>query len=75
LDVENHGVAPDVEVDLDPQAARAGHDPQLEKAVAVVLEALKKHEAARPRRPGYPNYHRAQGTNSKDGSASTPRDR
>jgi tricorn protease len=74
-DVENHGVAPDVEVDLDPQAVRGGHDPQLEKAVAVVLEALTKHEATRPRRPAYPNYHRTQGTNSKDGSGSAPRDR
>ena len=42
-DVENRGVAPDVEVDFDPQAVRAGHDPQLEKAVQIVLEELKKH--------------------------------
>src|SRR5262249_45775620 len=34
-DVENHGVAPDVEVELDPKAMREGHDPQLEKAVAI----------------------------------------
>jgi tricorn protease len=57
-EVENHGVAPDIEVEMDPQAWRAGHDPQLEKAVAVVLEELKKPQADKPKRPAYPNYHR-----------------
>jgi tricorn protease len=57
-EVENHGVDPDIEVDLDPQAMRAGHDPQLEKAVAVVLEALEKHPLARAKKPAYPNYHK-----------------
>jgi tricorn protease len=56
-DVENHGVAPDVEVDLDPQAVRAGHDPQLEKAVQIVLDELKKHPLPRHKKPAYPNYH------------------
>jgi tricorn protease len=46
--------------ELDPQAVRAGHDPQLEKAVAVVLEELKKHPPTRPQRPAYPNYHKAE---------------
>ncbi len=35
-DVENRGVAPDIEVEYDPQAVRAGKDPQLEKAVELV---------------------------------------
>jgi tricorn protease len=56
--VENVGVAPDVEVDLDPQAWRAGHDSQLEKAVAIVLDELKKKPAPAPRKPAYPNYQR-----------------
>jgi tricorn protease len=56
-DVENHGVAPDVEVDLDPYEVRAGRDPQLEKAVEIVLEALKRKPPARPTKPAYPNYH------------------
>jgi tricorn protease len=55
-DVENKGVAPDVEVELDPQAMRAGHDPQLEKAVQVVLEELKKHPLPKHKRPTFPNY-------------------
>jgi tricorn protease len=57
-DVENHGVDPDYDVDLDPAAVRAGHDPQLEKAVAVVLEEMKKHPGPRPKKPAFPNYHK-----------------
>jgi tricorn protease len=60
-DVENHGVDPDVEVELDPQAMRAGHDPQLEKAVELVLDALNKHPLAHHQRPTFPNYHKGQG--------------
>lgn len=41
--VENHGVAPDVEVWQDPAQMRAGHDPQLEKAVSIALDKLKKN--------------------------------
>jgi tricorn protease len=40
--VENYGVMPDIEVDLDPRPWRDGRDPQLEKAVEVVMKALKK---------------------------------
>jgi tricorn protease len=58
-EVENHGVAPDVEVELDPQAWRQGRDTQLEKAVAVTLELLAKNPPpAKPKRPAYPNYHK-----------------
>jgi tricorn protease len=57
-DVENHGVAPDVEVDLDPYEVRHGRDPQLERAVEIVLEALKKNPPPQPKRPPYPNYHK-----------------
>ena len=42
-EVENHGIAPDLEVELDPKLVRQGHDPQLEKAVEVTMEALKKN--------------------------------
>jgi tricorn protease len=58
-EVENVGIAPDIEVELDPQAVREGHDPQLEKAVEVVLHALDKNPLAKPPKPAYPNYHRA----------------
>jgi len=55
-DVENHGVPPDIPVLLDPKAWRQGHDTQLEKAVEVVLEELKKHPPAKPRLPAFPDY-------------------
>src|SRR5437764_4223751 len=41
-EVENRGVAPDVEVEFDPHVWRTGHDPQLERAVQMALDALKK---------------------------------
>ena len=56
FDVENKGVAPDLEVELDPAAWRQGRDPQLEKAVAVVLDELEKHPPAPVKRPKYPVY-------------------
>jgi tricorn protease len=60
-EVENVGVAPDVEVELDPQAWRQGHDAQLEKAVEVVLEELRRNPLPTPRKPAYPNYHKSAG--------------
>jgi tricorn protease len=55
-DVENHGVAPDIEVELDPAQVRQGHDPQLEKAVQVVMEELEKNPLQDPKRPAYTVY-------------------
>ncbi len=58
-DVENHGVQPDVEVEIDPFLWRQGHDPQLEKAVEVVMENLKSHPLPKYKKPAYPDYHKA----------------
>ena len=55
-DVENHGVAPDVEVEQDPKAVHDGHDPQLERAVSIALEQLEKNSVPAPHRPAFPNY-------------------
>lgn len=57
-DVENRGVAPDIEVDFDPKVVRAGKDPQLEKAVEIVLAELSKNPVKRPTRPLFPNYYK-----------------
>ncbi len=57
-DVENHGVDPDVAVEQDPKLVSEGHDPQLEKAVAIALEGIAQHPMAQPERPAYPNYHK-----------------
>lgn len=40
-DVENKGIAPDIEVDEDPKLVAQGRDAQLEKAVEVCMELLK----------------------------------
>lgn len=57
-EVENVGVAPDVEVELDPKLWREGRDAQLEAAVRVVMEELEKNPLPAYRRPAYPDYHR-----------------
>lgn len=54
--VENIGVPPDVEVDQEPAAVMAGGDPQLEKAVALAMEALAKNPPPSPKRPPFPLY-------------------
>ena len=55
-EVENHGIAPDIEVENDPASVAAGHDAQLEKAVQVTLDALKANPVVIPAHPPYPNY-------------------
>jgi tricorn protease len=56
-EVENHGVPPDIEVDLDPADWRQGRDAQLDKAIEVVMQNLKEHPLPEIKRPLYPNYH------------------
>ena len=55
--VENHGIAPDVTVWQDPALIRTGHDPQLERAVALALEQLQEHPPAHYERPPWRDYH------------------
>ena len=52
--VENEGVPPDIEVEQWPAEVAAGHDPQLEKAIQVVMEELKANPPKRPVRPPFP---------------------
>jgi tricorn protease len=56
LDVENKGVAPDIDVDLDPILWRAGRDSQLEKAVQVTMDSLQKNPIVKPKNGAAPNY-------------------
>ncbi|HXD29931.1 MAG TPA: PDZ domain-containing protein [Pyrinomonadaceae bacterium] len=57
-EVENRGIAPDVEVENDPASVAGGADPQLEKAIQITLEALRKNPVVIPDHPPYPNYHK-----------------
>ncbi len=52
--VENVGVPPDIEVEQLPAEVAAGRDPQLEKAIEVVLAELQKHPPPKPSRPQFP---------------------
>ena len=56
-EVEGHGIAPDVQVEELPKDVAAGHDAQLERAVAIVLQQLKEHPVPESPIPPYPNYH------------------
>jgi tricorn protease len=60
-DVENRGIEPDIEVEQDPAAVRQGRDPQLEKAVEVVLQELEKNPQPKLERPKFPDYRSARG--------------
>jgi hypothetical protein len=55
---ENIGVFPDVEVELDPALVRQGRNPQLDKAIEIVLDELAKNPLPKPKRPAYPDYHK-----------------
>ena len=56
LDVENKGVAPDFDVELDPKLWRLGRDSQLEKAVEATLSTLQKNPPKKPANGAFPNY-------------------
>ena len=49
--VENHGVEPDVDIEDQPADLLAGHDAQLEAAVAMMLKAIGGQPAALPAPP------------------------
>jgi tricorn protease len=56
--VENHGVDPDIEVENQPSDILAGHDAQLETAVAVLMKQIEgkspDYPAPPPLLPAYP---------------------
>jgi tricorn protease len=51
--VENRGVDPDIEVDNRPDLVMQGRDPQLERGIALLNEALAKNPPVTPQRPPY----------------------
>lgn len=46
--VENYGTDPDIEVEITPQEYADGRDPQLDKAIDVVLRQLQEHPVELP---------------------------
>lgn len=53
--VENEGVTPDIAVEQTPKDVIAGRDPQLERAIAYVMEELRKNPPKVAKRPPYPD--------------------
>jgi tricorn protease len=52
--VENVGIPPDYDIDIWPKDWVAGKDPQLDKAIELAQDALKKHPPKDDKRPPYP---------------------
>jgi tricorn protease len=65
-EVENAGVAPDIEVELDPAEWRKGHDTQLERAVETLMQQIGQHPRTEPVRPPFPVYERCCGLDAKN---------
>jgi hypothetical protein len=62
-------------VEFDPKAWREGRDPQLEKAVELVLHALENYMPPRAHRPPYPTHGKTNGSatqKSSSGAAGAP---
>ncbi len=56
--LENEGVSPDIEVDITPNDRIAGRDPQLDKAIEVLLGKLEDDPKAWPTPPPFPDRRR-----------------
>ncbi len=53
--IEGWGVDPDIEVEDDPSKMVDGGDPQLDAAIELMLDELRKNPYQPPRKPKYPN--------------------
>ena len=53
--VENYGASPDMEVDIRPQDYLAGRDPQLERAIAEIMQLLAENPPQLPTFGNRPN--------------------
>jgi tricorn protease len=52
--MENYGVDPDIELDNFPDQVVLGRDPQLEKAIEVIMRKIEEEPKKLPERPPYP---------------------
>lgn len=53
--IEGHGVEPDLHIVDDPAKMQNGGDPQLDAAIALMLEELRTNPFKAPPRPAYPD--------------------
>ncbi len=61
FEVENHGIAPDIDIAITPKDFAAGHDSQLEAGVKAVLDELAAHPLPTYPPLPHPNYHQNDG--------------
>jgi tricorn protease len=60
--IENHGVEPDIVIENRPEQVVAGKDPQLEKAIEVVMKSIRENpKKLPPRPPDLPAYPQGPG--------------
>lgn len=52
--VENEGVTPDIEVDLDPAEMQRGYDAQLQKGIEVLMKQIADEPRVWPSHPPFP---------------------
>ncbi len=53
--IEGHGVDPDIKVIDDPALMVNGGDPQLDAAIDLMINEIKRNPYVKPNRPAYPN--------------------
>ncbi|MBX3118517.1 MAG: PD40 domain-containing protein [Fimbriimonadaceae bacterium] len=53
--IENEGTPPDVEVEMDPALWRQGRDPQLEKAIEILLKEIANNPVKPVAKPSWPD--------------------
>ena len=53
--VENYGTDPDIDIDVAPQDYVSGYDPQMEKALALINEAIETNPPVKPTFADRPN--------------------
>ncbi len=53
--VENYGTDPDIDIDIAPQDYVSGYDPQMEKALSLINEALEANPPVKPSFTDRPN--------------------
>lgn len=63
--VENEGVPPDIEIEQGPADVIAGRDPQLERAIEVIMEELRRNPPQELKRPPHPVRVKRQMTTAK----------
>ena len=52
--VENEGVAPDIDIEQAPALIKQGKDPQLDKAIELIMRELKDKPKKEIKRPPFP---------------------